>query len=264
MFVRLLCLLCLLVVMLLGSLPAQAATLADRIAAFPQWEDKPLVQPAAGELVYPDWLAGTWVMTSTLVEMVAPLAPEVTTPGFDGNRQFLNQPMKTTVRFLPSTAVRRGPLGVPLLALPTGSLIKAEVVSDRAFNGLNLAKAYLGDRVFRVWVDPRDPNRMITKFRDNRKLLSTTIGRAIEQPDADHFIATEFFQQFFQLPRNPYKNQVETTTAYTLQPNRTVTADQLTAVYLNPPHPKAFLAGDRPVALYRYLLTFEKKTPTNL
>lgn len=258
---------CFLAVLLWVSWPgqtAQASTPVERLAAFPNWQDKPTVDPAEGDLVYPNWLAGSWVMTSTLVEMLAPLAPDVTTPGFEGNQQFLHQPIRTQVRFLPSAALRRGPLAVPLLSLPTGgSLVKADIVSDRAFNGLNLGKAYFGDRIFRVWVDPRDSNRLITKFRDNRKLFSTTIGRAALQPDATHFVSTEFFQQFFQVPRKPYKNQVEITTAYQLQPDGRVTADQLTAVYLNPPHPKAYLAGDRPVALYRYQLEFEKKT-TNL
>ncbi len=248
-----------LVLWLSGDQTVLASPLTERLAAFPHWDSKPAVQPAVGELVYPDWLAGSWTMTSTLVEMVAPLAPEVTTPGFEGNRQFLNKPIQCQVRFVPSTALKGNGISVPLLSLPTKSLIKAEVVSDRAFNGLNLAKAYLGDRVFRVWVDARDGNRLITKFRDNRKLFSTTTGRIVEQPDASHFIATELFQQFFQSPVKPYKNQVETTTEYTLNTNGTISADQFTAVYLNPPHPKAFLAGDRPVALYRYRLEFVKR-----
>jgi hypothetical protein len=237
---------------------AKAAALTERIAAFPQWTGKPSVEAAIGELVYPDWLAGSWMMTSTLVQMVAPLAPEVTTPGFDGNQQFLNKPITCPVRFVPSNLLESGRSVLPFLSLPTKSLVKARVVSDRAYNGLNLSRAYLGDRVFRVWVDPRDATRMITKFRDNRKLFATTTGRAIEQPDPTHFIATEFFQQFFQSPEKPYKNQVETTTEYSLQPDNSILADQFTAVYLNPPHPKAYLAGDRPVALYQYKLKFTK------
>jgi hypothetical protein len=201
-------------------------------------------------------------MSSTLVEMVAPLAPDVTTPGFEGNRQFLNQPVRCAVRFVPKNALKGNGLTLPVLSLPTQSLVKADVVSDRAYNGLSLAKAYLGDRVFRVWSDSRDGNRLITKFRDNRKLFSTVTGRAVEQPDPDHFIATELVQQFFQSPEKPYKNQVETTTEYTRNADGTISADQMTAVYLNPPHPKAFLAGDRPVALYRYRLEFTKASNT--
>ncbi len=240
----------------LSTSSVQAGALTERIATFPNWENKPIVQPVQGDLIYPNWLAGGWSMSSTLVEMVAPLAPEVTTPGFEGNRQFLDKPVVCQVRFLPTNVIERNKSILPLLSLPTQSLINAQIVSDRAFNGLNLAKAYLGDRVFRVWVDPRESNRLITKFRDNRKLFSTATGRSVEQPDADHFITTELFQQFFQSPQKPYKNQVETTTAYTRRPDNTITADQFTAVYLQPPHPKAFLAGDRPVALYHYQLKF--------
>lgn len=233
---------------------AAAGGLSDRIASFPEWSNKPAVDTASGDLVYPGWFAGTWELTSTLLEQVAPLAPEVVSPGFEGNRQFLNKPVTTQVRFVAAKALARGRAAIPLLSLPTTSLVKAQIVSDRAFNGLNLARAYLGDRVFRVWTDPRDSNRQITKFRDNRKLYSTVVGRAIEQPDADHFLTTELFDQFFQAGEKPYKNQVETTTAYARQPDGSIRADQITAVYLNPPHPKAYLAGDRPVALYRYRL----------
>lgn len=250
----------LLPVLLIGCLCSPsvvfAGTLTERIAAFPEWNDKPTVQPVEGDLIYPVWIVGNWKMTSTLVEMVAPLAPEVTTPGFDGNRDFLNTPVTCSVRFVPSNILERNKAAFPFLSLPTKFLTKPMIVSDRAFNGLSLAKAYLGDRVFRVWVDSGDPNRMITKFRDNRKLFSFATGRSVEQSDSEHFIASELFQQFFQAPENPYKNQVEITTAYTHQPDGSVTADQFTAVYLNPPHPKAFVAGDRPVALYRYKLQF--------
>jgi len=235
---------------------AAASPLSDRIAAFPQWTTKPPVTSATDELVYPDWMAGTWTLTSTLVDSVAPLAPEITTPGYEGNRQFLNQPVICTVRFLVENTLARSQAPIPLLSLPTRSLVKPEVISDRAFNGLNLARAYLGDRVFQVWVDRGNSSRLITKFRDNRKLFSTVAGQATEQPDPNHFLASEVFQQFFQSPERPYKNEVETTTAYTREADGNLTADQITAVYLSPPHPKAYLAADRPVALYRYRLKF--------
>lgn len=251
-----------LVVLLWLWMPAAIASpLTERVATFPDWQTKPPTAAAQGELIYPNWFAGTWQMTSTLVAMTAPLAPTVTTPGYAGNRRFLNQPITCQVRFVAQKSLRRGSpfpfvgnLKLPLISVPTASLVTPTIVSDRAFNGQNLATAYLGDRVFRVWIDPRDRNRQITKFRDNRKLFSTIVGRASEQPDANQFIATELFDQFFQSARQPYKNQVETTTAYTRAADGSITADQMTAVYLQSPHPKAYLAGDRPVALYRYRL----------
>jgi len=80
----------------------KAGILTDRLALFPQWDGKPSVQAVKGseDLVYPDWMAGTWNVTSTLVEMVAPLAPDVVTPGFAGNRQFLDKPVSFLVRFV--------------------------------------------------------------------------------------------------------------------------------------------------------------------
>jgi hypothetical protein len=245
-----------------GPQGAVAGPLGDRIDRFPDWQTKSpiLAQPEslAGDLIYPNWFAGTWQLTSTLNEQFAPLAPDVVTPGFEGNRQFLNKPVTATVRFIADSTLARSRAPVPLLSLPTQSLTKTRIIADRAFNGLSLAKAYLGDQVFRVWIDTRDPNRQVTKFRDNRKLFSSVVGRAVEQGDAEHFTTTEVFDQFFQTATKPVKNQVETTTTYTRQPNGTITATQLTAVYLVPPHPKAYLAGDRPVALYRYQLALKK------
>lgn len=243
--------------LLIGGLnpgAAFATPLTERISTFPNWQTKPPVATFAGELAYPDWFAGNWNLTSTLIEMQAPLAPEITTPGYAGNRQFLNEPIACPVRFLAQNALSRKRSLLPVLSLPTQSLVNPQIISDRAYNGLSLAKAYLGDRVWRVWVEPRDTSRMVTKFRDNRKLFSTVLGQATERPDADHFLATELVQQFFQAPEKPVKNEVETTTAYTHQPDGSITADQITAVYLTPPHARAYLAGDRPVALYRYRL----------
>lgn len=68
-----------------------AGALSDRLAQFPYWDHKPPVSIARGDLAYPEWMAGTWSVTSTLVEQVAPLAPDIVTPGFEANQQYLNQ-----------------------------------------------------------------------------------------------------------------------------------------------------------------------------
>lgn len=257
---------CLLVSWLLWTGPAAAGPLADRLAAFPNWDSKPVVQSIDGDLVYPDWFQGTWEMTSTLVDLLAPLAPEITTPGFDSNWQYLNQPVICRVRFVPARFLPGNPRLSPL-PLPLKSLTQAPIVADRAFNGLNLARAYLGDRaVLAVEVDPTNPNRQMTTLSGGRQLISIISGRATEMDenhrfssgDSPRFITTELFQQVFRGSSQPYLNQVETTTAYQYLPakNPTIVADQVTAIYLSPQDPQYFQAGNHPVALYRYRLEF--------
>jgi len=236
-------------VWLLCSGTAWAGPLSDRLATFPDWNSKPPTQPATGDLVYPDWLAGTWELTSTLVDIAAPLAPEIKTPGFESNQSLLDEPISCMVRFEPRlTSYTQSFLLKPRLA-------QEEIVADRAFNGLNLAKAYLGEEaVKKVVVDAKNPNRQLTILADYHMLESTVTGRAIEAPSNTDFITTEFFQQMFRGGGKPYFNEVETTTAYHQVDDDHVTADQITAVYLSPQEPNYFDAGNRPVALYRYQL----------
>ena len=244
----------LLLVWLFCSAQAVAGSLSDRLAQFPDWTDKPPVQTAVGDLAYPDWMAGTWEMTTTLVDLAAPLAPEVTTPGFEGNRQFLQQPVVCQVRFVPE---RRRSLS---RFVPSAIASAPKIVSDRAFNGLSLARAYLGEAAVKsVRVDPNNPNRQVTILRGDRQLESTVTQRATESPSRDRFVTSEIFQQIFRGLPQPYLNEVETTTAYTqssVTEDMTFAADQVTAIYLSPQDPDYFKAGDRPVALYRYQLEF--------
>ena len=251
---------CVMLCWLLSTNTVQAGLLADRLAAFPKWDNKPMVQPASGDLEYPAWLTGTWTMTSTLLELAAPLAPDVVTPGFDSNQKYLNQSIACKVRFVPSSAL---PPNHQLLSLlPFKGFLRDPIVSDRAFNGFNLAKAYLGDSVLAVNVDPRSPNRQTTLLQGGRQLISVITARAVETPDPNHFLTTELFQQVFRGVPNPYLNQVETTTAYQRLATHSgaeqpaIAADQVTAIYLSPQDPQYFKAGDRPAALYHYHLEF--------
>jgi hypothetical protein len=252
---------------LTGPDPAQASPLAERISQYPNWSDKPSVQAAQADLIYPDWFTGRWTVSTTLVDLVAPLAPEVTTPGFEGNRPFLNQPIMFQARFLPEQPrAGRFPVGVR-----SRNLTQSAIVADRAFNGFNLIQAYFvasgtveKSPVLAVKADPVDPNRQITVLRGDRQLVTTITARATETPDPEQFITCEIFQQEFRGAPQLYFNQVETTTAYQHQTQAaakdaslpTITADQITAIYLSPQDPDYFKAGDRPVALYRYRLDF--------
>ncbi|RCJ37026.1 hypothetical protein A6770_14925 [Nostoc minutum NIES-26] len=249
------------VLLLLGSGDAKAGELSQRLANFPQWEKLTSVQSASGDLIYPEWMAGTWQVTSTLVDLAAPLAPDIVTPGFEGNRRQLNQPMSFLVRFIKERYLRRA-TPTPVTGLKLFSRIDnklAILVADRAFNSLNLAKAYLGDKaVLSVKVDPDSPNRQITFLRGERQLVSIVTARATESTSDGKFITTEVFQQLFKGGSYPYFNSVESTTAYQLlsTSNPAIEADQVTAVYLSPQDPDYFAAGSRPVALYRYRLEF--------
>ena len=249
---------CLIILFLLGSGDAQAGELSERLANFPQWEKLTSVQPASGDLIYPEWMAGTWEVKSTLVDLAAPLAPDIVTPGFEGNRRQLNQPVSFLVRFIKESLPVTG-----LKLLPKIDNKSSILVADRSFNSLNLAKAYLGDAaVLSVKVDPNSPNRQITFLRGDRQLVSIVTARATETTPDGKFITTEVFQQLFKGGSRPYFNSVESTTAYQLvSTNPAIEADQVTAVYLSPQDPDYFAAGSRPVALYRYRLEF---TPAQL
>lgn len=256
----------LVLVILLSSAEAQAGILADRLASFPHWESKPLVTSAKGDLIYPQWMAGNWTVESTLVDLAAPLAPDIVTPGFDSNRQYLNQPVRFKVRFQAANVqsnaislVENSPKSKYNL-LTGGDKNQNKIVADRAFNGLNIGRAYLGDNgVLSVKVDPHNPNRQITLLRGDKQLISVVTNRGSEMPNKNEFIGTEISQQIFQGESQIYLNEVETTTAYQfLESDNKILADQVTAIYLSPQDPDYFAAIGRPVALYRYRLELVK------
>ncbi len=231
-----------------------AGSLSDRINQFPYWNSKPPVEIARGDLYYPEWMTGTWEATSTLMEQVAPLAPDIVTPGFESNQQYLNQAIAFLVRFGKEYFIPQKRLFLPNLAR-----MENPVVADRVFNGANIAKAYLGENsVLKVKVDPDNPNKQITLLRGERRLISTVTGRNTETPQTNEFITTEVTKQLFKSPERIYLNEVETTSDYKLIQPELVQAEQITAIYLSPQDPDYFRSGDRPVAIYRYKLDLEK------
>ncbi len=258
-----------LLVGLVGSQPVWAGVLSQRLADFPDWQTPPMVQAANGDLQYPDWFVGTWEVQTTLVDMVAPLSPEIVTPGFESNRTYLQQPIQFQARFVTAPLTLGKWLPLPPSLLQTAPGLQSHIVADRVFNGQNLARAYLqpaSDTTLIVKGDPSNPNRQITFLGSDRQLVSTVIARGIEEPDPNQFVTSEIFQQEFRNRGQIYINQVETTTAYqrSPQPNAEqpwLTADQVTAIYLSPQDPQFFQARDRPVALYRYQLEFRPVQP---
>ncbi|MEG4865520.1 MULTISPECIES: DUF6816 family protein [unclassified Microcoleus] len=246
---------CLVCALILWGGGAQAGVLGDRISTFPNWESKPTIAAAKGDLVYPDWMAGEWNIASTLVDLAAPLAPNIVTPGFESNRQYLQQPVLFKVRFQPE-------INTGFFSNYKSKLAK-KIVADRAFNGLNIAKAYLGDGgVLSVKVDPNNPNRQITILKGDRQLISIVTSRGTQTSNPDEFVSAEISQQVFRGETDIYLNEVETTTAYRVvgsaenrdSTSKRIEADQVTAIYLSPQDPDYFAAGGHPVALYRYRL----------
>jgi hypothetical protein len=77
---------------------ALAVTLQQRIEKFPRWSVATGLL-TEGELTYPQWFAGEWTATSTLREQVAPMAPDVITPGFTRNQANIDRPYTFQVRF---------------------------------------------------------------------------------------------------------------------------------------------------------------------
>lgn len=234
---------------------AAAESLQKRLANYPNWSGFPSVETVqmGDDLIYPQWMAGTWYVTSTLIEQIAPLAPEIMTPGFEQNRQLIDRPFEFLVRFKPQQNFFSQALRLPKVILG-----ERPIVADRAFNGLEIARAYLGETVKSVKVDPQNPNRQLTQLSGDRLLISTVTGRSAEAPNDLEFLSSEVTQQQFQGTTQVYLNQVETTTDYHQKSAQKITANQVTAIYLSPNDPNFFHAQNQPVALYRYQLVLER------
>jgi hypothetical protein len=236
---------------------AIAGVLSDRIAKYPIWDTPAQVSQHEGELNYPEWFRGRWIATSTLLAQTAPLAPEIVTPGFESNRQYINKPIEFTVQFVqadPTLTTEFSPLNLPKIK---SILPVPKIVADRAFNGLNIATAYLGAaNVKSVKIDPHNPTKQFTKLTQERELEAFVTGFDREIPTFNTFLSTELSQQIFRTSSSIYLNTVETTTSYQLSttPTPTITATQISAVYLSPQDPDYFRTLGRAVAVYKYQL----------
>ncbi len=260
----------LLIFMLLGGLTpnrvAQAGALQTRLNQFPNWRSQPTLPAAQGDLYYPDWLAGEWNVTSTLVDVVSPLAPELVTPGFKSNQRQLGKAVTFPVRFNLSTAE-----ATPFPSLfPVGSVSPQGppqgppqgIVADRVYNSTSLTEALMGkDTLQSIQIETRSPNRQVARFRNGQELITQISDRDTETTAEHEFISSELYQQEFRSATQIYLNQVENTVAYrqvSADPPR-IEANQVTAIYLSPQDPDYFKARQQPVALYRYHMSFEPK-----
>jgi hypothetical protein len=236
--------------LVLGSLwfapDAMATSLPQRIAKFPQWSlATDLLRE--GDLTYPDWFAGEWTATSILREQVAPLAPDVVTPGFERNRVNIDRPYIFQVRF--GSATNTVAPGITVAA--DNSVV---ITSDRTFNGEQIANSYLGANAVKSIQSINQPHIVqVIQLQNGTELRSTVTGYLGESIGVDSFATTEIDQQIFQ-GKTTYLNTVETTTSYHLIDQHHITAEQVTAIYLSPQDPDYFRALQHPVALYRYTL----------
>ncbi len=225
---------------------AMATSLPQRIAEFPRWSlGTGLIRE--GDLTYPDWFAGEWTATSILREQVAPLAPDLMTPGFEQNQANIDRPYSFQVRFGSATNTV-----APGITVATDKSVK--ITSDRTFNGEQIANAYLGANAVKSIQTIHQPRVVqITQLQNGTELRSTVSGYLSELLGGDSFATTEIDQQVFQ-GKTTYLNTVETTTNYHLINQHHIAAEQVTAIYLSPQDPDYFKALQRPVALYRYTL----------
>jgi hypothetical protein len=230
---------------------AVAATLQQRMAAFPHWSLATGLQKT-GELCYPSWFTGEWTATSILREQVAPLSPDIITPGFDRNRANIDRPYDFKVRFgSTSTTVAPG-----IIVNRDSQMVDRAICikADRTFNGEQIANAYLGVNAVKSIQTIDQPQVVqVTKLQNGTELRSTVTGYLSEAGGLNEFITTEIDQQVFQ-GTTTYLNTVETTTSYRLVSKHHILADQVTAIYLSPQDPEYFRALQQPVAVYRYTL----------
>lgn len=232
-----------------------ANTLDQRISQYPHWDHKLSLPTPTQELIFPDWFEGTWNVTSTLKEQIAPFSPQFKTPSFDSNEVYIDKNIDFLVKFIPTILTPKINNFVPTIINN-----KQVIIPDRAFNGLSIAQAYLGvENVKQVIINKFNSTEQKTVFKQNNELISTVIGRQQETISLDNFIASEITRQFFRRPNSVYLNLVETTTKYHLINDNEIEGKQITAVYLSTEDPDYFLAIEQPVALYYYTLNLVKK-----
>jgi hypothetical protein len=175
--------------------PDAMGPLGQRLEQWPAWSlPAPLPRPGRDDLLYPDWFAGSW---------------QVSSPAEAGE-----PPLHWRARF------RRDGRG--------------RVVGERAFNAAAIGRALLGERLLTVQDDPQNPNRQLARLRDGLLLDSRVVGRRTERPDADSFLADELSLQVLHGPGEPRVSRVETLSRYRLQSDGTITGEQWQASYGSP------------------------------
>ncbi len=175
--------------LLLTLLPARAA-------AWPDWRLPAPLQPAgSGDLLYPSWFAGDWIVTSL-------------------DRSGQEPELRYAVRFLAAGA--------------------GGVVGDRAHNAAAVAEALIGPALIGVENDPVNPNRQLARLAGNALLESTVVARRSEAADG-LFLADELALQVVHGSAGaPRISQVETLSRYQLEADGSISGEQWQATYPSP------------------------------
>ena len=158
--------------------------LQQRFDSWPQWSlPAPLPRPRAQQdLIYPDWFAGEWQVTSEALDESGERIPD-------------DRPLVYEVRFV----VNR----------------RNELIGDRPFNAASVGKALLGETLLSVEQNPDQVNRQLARFRDDVVLETTVIGRRETTPKADSdFFSDELVLQILHGPGAPRLSRIETLTHY--------------------------------------------------
>lgn len=172
-----------------------AGALAQRLEHWPAWSlPAPLPRPGRADLIYPDWFAGAWQVSSPAEAGEPPLHWQARFHG-DG---------------------------------------RGGVVGDRAFNAAAIGRALLGERLLAVQDDPENPNRQLARLRDGLLLDSRVVGRRTEQPDPTTFLADELSLQVLHGPGEPRVSRVETLSRYRRLSDGTIAGEQWQASYGSP------------------------------
>lgn len=162
----------------------ERAFLEHRFESWPQWTlPAPLPRPGGKQdLIYPDWFAGAWQVTSEALADSGDPAPD-------------NQPLVHEVHFLRNR--------------------RHELIGDRSFNAASIGKAVLGEQLLSVEQNPNQVNRQLARFQDDVLLETTVIGRReTNWKSVSDFYSDELVVQILHGPGAPRLSRIETLTHY--------------------------------------------------
>lgn len=269
-----------------GARAGGTISLGERITATSLVSPGTSLFSKPGLVFHPRWLFGTWSCTATFEGFEAPLGDAFVEPALlNAARAPLEQGgLGSTTKYelhfystLPDTFDNQ--LRVQLgFGMP-----RDEIVQDRAFNTRSTTNAFLGwDAVASVQYDAREapdrqtvefarispdmrplPPKRIELYLNNQATESDGYAEIVPGDSRRSFVVSELSRQVTMATRNVQVQDYEVLTEYVRQSEDTVTARQVSAVYLDPRHPRYFNAAGRAVAIYRYSLVMSRvATPT--